>query len=123
MIGSAPTLRSAAFRGTVALLFAGVLAAAPASGKARRFSFAPYLDPDRPARTLSLDVAVTTGTTIRIRGRDEDRPTKPYRFGWGDGAITERLFPAAHTYAAGDRNRVVTAIATYADRPDTLRTV
>jgi len=107
-------------RSATALVLVEMLSVVPAGEGQTRFSFAPHLKLDAPARTLCIGNVVIDGRTVRVNGADSARPTTPFLFDWGDGETTEGWFPAEHRYARADRNYVIKVTARYPGGTDTV---
>ena len=82
---------------------------------AEKFSFRPYIDPDK---TLAASVDAINGQDVTINGLDSAAPSLPFTFDWGDGATSDAWFPAQHTYENTNKNYTVRVTAHYGGATD-----
>ncbi|MBN1438443.1 MAG: hypothetical protein JW929_03455 [Anaerolineales bacterium] len=74
---------------------------------APEFSFKPYLSRTPAPLRAYVESINLDRKQVRINGADDNRPTKPFSFDWGDGKTDKSFFPAIHVYADASRNYIV----------------
>jgi hypothetical protein len=96
-----------------ATLVALALACAASSGLGAGFNFEAALY--GPGRSLHLRVESVDRATgaVFVEGGDARRPSTPFAWRWGDGAVARGFFPQSHTYTNRTRNYVVSVMACY----------
>jgi hypothetical protein len=87
-----------------------------AAAQAELFNYKRLID-GGAAKSLTVQLQAANQQTgeVTISGNDDQRPTTPFTFIWGDGTTNTSFFPASHTYSGKDKNYVAQVVAKYAN--------
>ena len=86
----------------------------------KAFNFSKYIFERAPSLFVHVKSVDKSTGVILIGGGDSRQPPAPFILEWGDGAVTEGIFPQEHVYSDCIRNYIVTVKARYSDSSSDL---